>query len=165
MIKKEELIWVDKDFAEKWKDLEKSERDIQERAFSDYIAKIREDTLQEYKTQLDTMEEDAVMYQGLYMKVKRSFQDVLEAQSKASYDMWERFDKEMPNLKEKINFVTSQIKPVIDECKKLEELLNKIDSHGLDRLLSAMRELSGLYGSNKEMFEFLVKNFQRTEAK
>ena len=145
------------------KELETSKKDIQEKAFEKFISKIRENTRLEYEEQFKLMEEDAAMYKGLYLKVKRAFQEVLDEQASACYDLWERFEKEIPRVQEKVEFITSQIRTVTEECEMLDSLLNKINTYGLGEVLSAMRELSGLYGKNKEMFEFLVNNFQPKE--
>ncbi len=162
---KDELIWVDKEFAEKWKALKtaQSTREQQEAVFNEYMNKVSEKVREDFKTSLDSLEEDAAMFTGLMLKVKKAFEKAKDEHLTASYDLWEKFENEIPPTKEKIDKIVNLLTPLEKQLNTINELLRKINTNDLNRFIESLALLSNTYGKNKEMVEFLVKHFGKTE--
>ena len=163
----QELIWVDKDFAEKHKVLlkDKTKRDLQVKVFDDYLEKIKESSKSEFKTNFENLKEDVAIYTGLMLKVKQAFEKAKDEQLSASYTLWEKFEKEMPFAKEKIATIISELNPLQEKLKQISDLIAKINTWNIDKLSESIRNLSEVHGKNKEMVEFLVNNFKQKEAR
>jgi archaellum component FlaC len=163
MMEEKELIWVPKDFAEQHKELmaDKTRRDEQLKVFNDYMKSVKDSSARGFRANLESLEEDAAMYTGLMIKVKKTFESAKDEQMSASYDLWERFEKELPATSEKIDAITSLIKPLVGKIETLNKELQKINTFEINRIVDAIHSLSGLSGESKSMIDFLIDNFQK----
>ena len=157
-----ELVWVEEEFAKKYKELEKDESQREKRleAFNEYMEKISKDAQDDFKANLNSLEEDAAIYAGLMLKVKQAFEKAAKEHLGASYALWEKFEAEKPKVELKVDILLGMLNPLQDKLAKIEELFGKIQTWNIDKLGESLRGISGLYGENKEMIKFLVSNFK-----
>lgn len=158
-----ELVWVEKEFAEKYKALEgkKETREMQIAVFEEYMNKVQSQARSDFKANLETLDEDSAIFSGLMLKVKQSFEKAKNEQLDASYAIWEKFDLEIPNINKKTGNIIKELTPLKSQLTEINELMGKIQTYNLDKLLESMQKLRSLYGDQKEMFEFLVNNFKK----
>lgn len=159
----QELIWVDKEFAERYKKAQTdlTKRDEQVKVFEEYLSTISEKSRREFKANLESMEEDAAIYTGLMLKVKQAFEKAKNEALNSSYELWEKFENEMPSIKTKTDKIIKEIDPLVEKLKTVNELLGKISTYDIDRFISIMDKISSLYGNQKEMIHFLMNNFKK----
>lgn len=159
-----ELIWVEKEFAEKYKLLESDKNKNEERCkvFDEYIEKISKSSREDFKANLESLEEDAAIYTGLMLKVKQAFGKAKDTALEASYALWEEFDKEHPNINKKINDLCELLDPLEKKLNNINACLGKIQIYNIEKLVEAVRTLTNLCGTNKEMFDFLITHFKRS---
>ena len=157
-----ELVWVEEEFAKKYKELEKDESQREKRleAFNEYMEKISKDAQDDFKANLNSLEEDAAIYAGLMLKVKQAFEKAAKEHLGASYALWEKFEAEKPKVEKKVESLLSLLTPLENKLAKIEALFGKIKTWNIDKLGESLRGISGLYGENKEMIKFLVSNFK-----
>lgn len=157
-----ELIWVEKEFAKKYNILDKESGKNEERlkALDDYIETVAEKTREDFKANLESLEEDVAIYKGLNLKVKQSFEKAKNESLSASYTLWEEYQKELPSLEKKVKVLTDKLTPLAATINQLNELMGKIDTFNIEKLIDAIEKMSGLYGRQKNMITFLIKNFK-----
>lgn len=162
MRENQELIWVDKEFAERLKILQsqQSTREEQSAVFNDYLATITDQVRRDFKANLESLEEDAAIFTGLMLKVKQSFGKAKDEQLSASYALWEKFEAEIPSVQKKTEAIIAVLKPLKSELVAINELLGSISTHNIDRLKESIDAFANSYGINKKMVEFLVMNFK-----
>ena len=162
MADKEELIWVDAEFAQKYNELkgDKSKREEQLKALDEYIVSIREQSRKEFRANLDSLEEDVAIYVGLMVSVKQKFEAAKTEQLQASYSLWEKFDKELPNIQDKTNKMIECLNPLVEKLTQVNELLGKIQIYNFNDVIKAIERIGNLYGESKGMVEFLVNNYK-----
>jgi hypothetical protein len=158
-VNKEELIWVSAEVAERFKSMESIEE--RSKAFDEYLEKVKEESKNEFKANLESLEEDVAIYTGLMLKVKQAFSKAKDEQLEASYAIWEKLDAEKPSIKKKTDSIVDMLKPITSELKEINVLIQGINTWNIKDLIESLRILSTLSGTNKEMLEFLVKNFTR----
>ena len=152
------LIWVPKEFEERYKKVNDDNERI--KILEEFLDKTRRDIKDEYESSLKAMEEDALAYEGLALKTKQRFTEVKDAAITTAYSVWENYDKEVTQIKKKVQDITATLKPLVDELKKIEELTTKVNVSGVEKLSRAVTTMNDLQGQNKEMFDFLIKNFK-----
>lgn len=157
-----ELIWVEKDFAKKYNLLDKESGKNEERlkALDDYIVTVAEETRQDFKANLESLEEDVAIYMGLNLKVRQSFEKAKNEAFNASYTLWEEYQKELPNLEKKIKMFTDKLTPLAATINQTNELLGKIDTFNIEKVVNTIENISRLHGEQKDMIAFLIKNFK-----
>jgi len=160
-MKDEELIWVDKEFAERYKllDGDKTKREHQIAMFNEYLEGIQKASRDDFKANLQCLDEDVAIYKGLMISVKQAFETAKDEQLKDSYALWEKFDKDLPNIREKTTEVIETLNPLVDQLTKINELLGKIQIWDFEKLIKTVENLSSLYGESKDMIEFLVNHY------
>lgn len=156
-----ELIWVGKEFAERYKllDDDKTKREQQIKMFNEYLEGLQKTSRDDFKANLECLDEDVAIYKGLMISVKQAFEAAKNEQLQASYDLWEKFDKDMPNIREKTTEVVKALDPLVDQLTKINELLGKIQIWDFEKLIKTVENFSNLYGESKDMIEFLVNHF------
>jgi hypothetical protein len=158
---REELVWVDKEYAEKLKKLitEKATREQHVQVFDEYIAKVNGTIRRDFEANLESIEEDAAIFVGLMLKTRQAFEKAKSEQLLATEEIWEKFEKEIPSIRTKTQTIIDTLKPLEAELKTLNDLLGKISTYNIDKLITSISNLSNACGTNKQMIEFLVTNF------
>lgn len=162
-----ELIWVEKEFAERYKILESEKEKNEQRckALDEYISKISESSRSDFKANLEVLEEDVAIYTGLMLKVKQAFGKAKDEALEASYALWEKFDEEKPSVSKKISEFVNMLDPLEKKLNSINDALGKIRTYNIDRLVESMQKLTGLCGESREMFDFIVTHFGKEEAR
>lgn len=156
-----ELIWVEREFAEKYKVLESERSKNEERikTLDEYIDKIKDESKRDFKSNLESLEEDVAIYTGLMLKVKQAFGKAKDEQLNASYDLWESFDKEIPNITKKINEILEKLNPLEEKINKINSISEKIRTWNIDRLSESIVKISSLYAQDDKLIKFLLENY------
>jgi hypothetical protein len=157
-----ELIWVPKEVADTYNKVtsDATQREQQQKIIDDYIQSLSEKSKKEYQENLSALDEEAAIFTGLNLRIKQSFEAALDAAKKANYDVWERFDSERTNISKKVSDMITFLKPLKGELSEISSILNKINTYSFDRLVETLLKVSNLQGENKEMFDFLIKNYK-----
>lgn len=158
-----DLVWVKKEQAIRFNAIQSDEERY--KVFEEYIKDISEESKKDFAANLESLEEDVAIYTGLMLKVKQSFSKAKDEQLAASYELWEKFDKELPSVRDKTQKIIDTLRPLKAELQEIEKLIGNINLWNIDKLSESISNLSSLYGANKEMVEFLVKNFKKEEGR
>lgn len=158
-----ELIWVSKEFAEKYKKMqsENAKIDEQVKVLDEYMAQVSEASKNDFKVNLENLEEEVAIYTGLMLKVKQAFGKAKDESLNASYALWEKFEDEKPRIGKKIDQLINILDPLEKKLNSINDLIGKIRTYNIDRLIESIQKLTCLHSEGKEMFEFLVKNFSK----
>jgi len=164
-MKQEELIWVSKEFAAKWKEMTDKEgiREQQEAALNEYMKTVSDKIKEDYRLNLESLEEDSIVFTGLMLKVRQAFEKAKNEHLAASYDLWEKFEAEIPSIHGKVTKIIDVLQPLHVELDKINTLLGKINTYQIEKLNQAISLFASNYGTNKEMIDFLVTNFKMKE--
>ncbi len=159
----EELIWVDKEFADRYKSITEGieQKKIQDRALEDYIKTVSDQSKEDFKANLESLEEDVAVYTGLMLKVKQAFEKAKNESLLASYTLWENYDEEKSKIKVKINNIIDVLLPLEKKLESINELIRKIDTWDIDKLVKSISNLDCLSNKSLEMFKFLINNFNK----
>ena len=155
---KDELIWVSKEFAEKYNKLNSDEERI--KVFEEYYQQISEASKGDFKANLEGLEEDVAIYTGLMLKVKQAFEKAKTEQLTASYDLWEHFEKEIPSTQKKIDGLVNILNPLVTQLDEVNAKLNRIRTFDIERLNETLARFESLSEKGKRIFQFVLDHFQ-----
>ena len=153
----QDLIWVDKEFANKFKEVKDDNKKAE--ILEEYLKSVQKTTRDEYRSSLEAMDEDAVMYQGLMLKTKKRFEELKNESLDAFYKMWEDYDAERGKIQKKVEDVSRLLEPLKNEINQINEALGKIRTWDFEKLLKTLRNVSALCEKDMVMLEFLMKNY------
>lgn len=150
-------IGVDAKFADEYEALTSKEAKL--RAFDEYLETVKTSSRNEFKASFEKLEEDVAIYKGLMLHVKQAFEKAKNEQFSASYELWEKFEDEIPSITMKTQKIVDILTPLSEKLEKIEKSLSTIRTYEFKELIETVEKFSGLYGKNKSMMDFLVKNF------
>jgi hypothetical protein len=130
-------------------------------ALNEYLSTISQTSKDDFKCNLDVIEEEAAIYAGLMLKVRQAFGKAKDSALDASYTIWEEFDKEMPNIDNKISHITDSLNPLCAKLTEINALLSKINVYDFDRLLKTIQAISNLDIKSQKIIEFVVENYNK----
>lgn len=162
MSNEKELIWVSKEFALKYKSLIEGNKkqEIINKELEEYMEKVKKDTRDEFRTSLETLEEDAAMYQGLMLKTKQTFTKLKDEALSSFYSLWEEYDKDQHTITKKINSLKDLLIPLKKDIDQINESLNKINNYPLEKMLELLAKYNNSPEESKNMMNFLFENYK-----
>ena len=161
MSKKEELIWVDKEFADRFNEAKskKAERDVQIQILEDYMKTVTDASKSDFKANLECLEEDVAIYSGLMLHVKQAFNKAKDEALTSSYALWEEYEKDMPNVGKKTKAITDSLNPFLEKLKEINAQLDKINTYKFDKVIETVAKFNGMSDESKKVMRFLFDNF------
>ena len=157
-----DLVWVPKELADKVK--------AYNDPFSDEVVALMEKYIDqskdEWKINLESLEEDLLMYRGLMVKTKKEFEATKKEQCSAAYELWEKIEADVPKTKEKIDNLIKLFDPLEKKLDRLNSSLAKIDTYQIERfaeLVSKLDSILSCKGQTNDMMVFLMENFKKGE--
>ena len=154
-----ELVWLPKELAKKIQAI----NDPTSKLCEELIDKYLDDSRREVKSNLEALEEDVLSYRVLMVRAKNAFKEAKEEQIASSYDLWEKFEEEAPLIKDKVDTVIKELRPLKEDLHDIKELLSGINMIGIERLLEVVRAISGHVdseGNTGKMLKFLFENYR-----
>lgn len=150
-----EYVYIPKVIADKIKGVE----DITtiENAIKEYVEQNKKE-LQDY---IEGMDEDMLYFRAMMIKARESFKKAKDEELSAYYSLWEKFDEDRIEIRKKVTAIKEELTPLILEITELKKLCQSVDTWGISNLVESVSKLKNLYGTEKQMFEFLVNNFKR----
>jgi hypothetical protein len=134
----QELMFVDKQIADRIKNLENVDQ-------IEVINKILEERKQDMRLDMENLESDMLQFKVFAMKYRKELEEVYKDQQDKAYKLWEKYNEELPRIQ-------AAIQPVIDEVNKLtvvvDTLNNKLEKitswevDKLSKLIDSLRTLS-----------------------
>jgi archaellum component FlaC len=156
-IDEKELIWVNKEFAEKYKSI--GDEQEQSRLFQEYMDKLSQQSKDDYNANLEAMQEDVAIYTGLMLTVKQAFGKAKDEALNSSYTLWKEYEKELPSVKKNIEQIVNLLNPLEVKLDTINDKLRKINTWDIDKVSSSIQKFSELSGKAETMLAFLVKHF------
>lgn len=154
---KTDLVWLPLSLCKKVKaatDAKAIEREI---------VKYVEETKENMRIDIESMDEDIVQYRAYMIKARDAFKKAKDEELAAFYGLWEEYDKDLGKVRQYVTKAKEELKPFLEELQKVKSEINKIDTWGIEKLGDAISKLSSLHGQSKEMVEFLLKNYKKEE--
>jgi chromosome segregation ATPase len=158
MDNEKELVWLPKEIAD---EVQKLQDPFSEECRA-LIAKYIDEARRDYQNDLQALDEDVLMYRGLLVKAKKSFEAAKNEQLSAHYDVWEKFDKDLPRLEERVNRLTSRLTPLQEDLDEISTTIRKIQTWDIEKLLEIVRNIDGCLNSGNgtsKILKFLVREY------
>jgi cell division septum initiation protein DivIVA len=123
-----------------------------------------ENTKHHLKDTLDCMDEEIVQYKAAMIDARKKFKAAKEEALEANWVLWDEFEDQKKSLYNKAQEAADQLKPLTEELTKISSLMNGIDKWGIGGFLEMLKEVKNhLHGEDRNILEFLVKNYKKDE--
>lgn len=152
-----EIVWLPKELAKQVKEV------IDDKQKEKLIAGFIEESKREIQSNLDELDESVIRYKGLMIKAKMAFEEAKSEQLSASYDLWDKFEKELPKVTEKVEKVKAQVEPLKKQMEEITKLMDGIRKYDVEKLLELVRELNSYLeynGETAKILRFLFTNYK-----
>jgi len=150
-----ELLWLPIELAKRVKDVTDSE------AINNEILSYVEQTKKELQIGIESIDEDIVLYRAHMIKARNAFKEAKDQEIESMYSLWEEYDKELTKVRGFVNEAKKAIEPIKEEVIELNKEMEKINHYGFANMIETVYKFCQLYGEQREMMEFLIKNFKK----
>ncbi len=165
MFSEKRHIYVDKEFADKYEELESSKG--QAEIAKEILAAKKIDISKE----LDQLDDDMVRFKSVCLIHKQELAKVYDEQNdlveKLISEMWDckpQAQAAAVKLAAEIEPLSSIVNALETSVTKLKGDLNSLDIYGMDRLIELTEKLSSLDSASLEIFKFLTVNYTREKS-
>ena len=154
-----EIVWLPKKLADKVKGYQEEGK-----PYENIILQYLDESKNEVKSNLETLDEDVLQYKALMVKAKNAFKEAKEEQLSQSYEIWEDFDKELVSVRSKVEEMKNTISPIKSEIEDIKKLLDGVSSWEIEKFLEVIKEVSNYLayeGDTAKILRFLFDNYKK----
>lgn len=155
MNNEKDLIWLPKQLAQKIKDVEDVKK--LEAEIISYCQEVE----QSLKTDVECMDDTIIQFKANLIKAKTEFKKAKDEELDAMYKLWEDYDVELSKTRKQVETAKASLEPLKKELQEVKSLIQGFDTWGMKDLFETVKNFTDLWGRNKEVFEFLMKNYQK----
>jgi len=160
-MKEKELIWVSKDLADEYKALDSEQ--LQELMVRNIISAKKIDI----EDELNGLDETVLRFKAACLIHKNALQKVYHEQANQLYALWEdmgdiesKIKKHATEIADKAKAASCQIEVMSGNVSNLKKAVDGLAIYNLDRLTDLVEKVAHMDKATKEIFTFLVKNYE-----
>ncbi len=132
--------------------------------WGNFVEEYIEESKRDLKVSMDYMDDEIIEYKAAMINARKKFKEAKEEMLEANYAMWEEFDNQKKNIQSKAEEMVKELGPLKGELNRIAILMHGIDTFKIERFLEILEKIKNhLYGEDRNILEFLLKNYQREE--
>ncbi len=132
--------------------------------WGNFVEEYIEESKRDLKVSMDYMDDEIIEYKAAMINARKKFKEAKEEMLSANYAMWEEFDNQKRDIRNKAESVVKELEPLKGELDKISNLMYGIDRFGIERFLEILEKIKNhLYGEDRNILEFLVKHYKSNE--
>jgi len=109
---------------------------------------------------IESMDEDVLMFKGMLARVRRDFKQAKDDHLDTSYQIWQDYAKDIPELTKYVKTAVDQLRPLKEELESIQALMKDLSHWKIKDLIESISMISrAMEGQNKEMLKFLMENY------
>ena len=145
-------VWLPKSLAKSVKELENGV------AKEKIIRKFFEESKESMQDEVDDLDDYVKSYVGLMATAKQALRKAKEEQLNASYVLWEKFDKEIPDIEEKVKVLVQRLNPLESKLDDINQSLNSLSVYKAEQAVNVIEKLNSMSSDTKKMFKVLLES-------
>lgn len=146
-----ELIWVSTELKEAW---DKADSDEEQ---SKIFFKVIEDKKLDIKYEIESLEEDVLLFKGLGIRYKIELEKVYNEQSTQLEKMWEDFNCS-DKIAKQAQKIKSTLSPVIETMKSINKEFDSVSTYKVENLIEVIEKFNNMTATDKKLLEILLNN-------
>ena len=124
------------------------------------IIKYMEEVKGDLRLNIESLDEDVTLFKAFMIEAKKRFKEAKEAQLKESYEFWGSYEQELGVIRNRVDSFKNELMPLIEDLKEINSLFSQIKTYDISKLCDVIERYSSLSKDNKEMMDFLIKEFR-----
>jgi len=129
------------------------------------ICEIAESQKRGFKSELEMMDDLELEIKTKADKIQATLGNLLKDYETKSYDIIQQLYIKAGEVGEKLDKKVKSFSNVFDKLGDIDEKMKKIDNYDLERFTENMTKLSNILKSDKDLVEFVIKNYEKKENK
>lgn len=160
-----ELLWVEKEFAEKVKQAESVS------AQASVVDEILQYKKRNMEYELQELEENMLVFKSVCLNFRKELDKVADLEDEKLQTIIDRTCDIHSKVKQQSKEIAKGLQPITETLNNLESKLNKlsdkidgINLYKVSNLLNSLERINTLDENSKDMFKFLVQSYTKTEG-
>jgi len=147
----QELIWVPVELKEAWDKAGSTEEQ------SKVFLKAIEDKKLDIKYEIDSLEEDVLLFKGLGIRYKTELGKVYDEQSAQLEKMWEDFNCG-DRIEKQVRVIKNTLSPIVEIMKNINKEFDSVSTYKIENLISVIEKFNNMTTTDKKLLEILLNN-------
>ena len=147
-----ELIWVDREIARKYKELESDTEKLK------LVNEVIKNKGLDITADIENLNDDLLRFKAFALNYSTEFEKTYKEQT----DKMEKFHETNGYIFDKISTQTmklqGEVNKIGDEIKELNNQMSKIDTYKIERMISLIEKFNGMSSEDKRIFELILKS-------
>lgn len=145
-----ELIWVTKEQARIFNDLDADENK------KNFVDKLIRDRKVDIQNSIESLDDDLLRLKAFALTYKTELKKVYDEQDKALEELWESHDEKIYELKEKIKQLKPELQNVKSQIDEVSKVMNGLSTYNIDKLIEVVRKVNGMSEDDKKLMTDLI---------
>jgi len=147
-----ELIWVDKEIARKYKELESDTEKLK------LVNEVIKNKGLDITADIENLNDDLLRFKAFALNYSTEFEKTYKEQT----DKMEKFHETNGYIFDKISTQTrklqNEVSKISDEIKELNNQMDKIETYKIERMIGLIEKFNGMSSEDKRIFELIMKS-------
>ena len=157
-MKDQELIWVDKDLAKKYAEINS---DIEK---AKMVNGIILDRKLDITADIQNLDDDLLRFKAFALNYSTEFKKAYDEQSVNLEKIWEDSQEPMNKIATKTRVIKDEIGSIKSDLNDITGKLNTLNFSKLERLIDLMEKFNHMSAVDKKSFEILLSNEKTHES-
>jgi uncharacterized coiled-coil DUF342 family protein len=146
----QELIWVTKEQAKIFKDLDSESN---QKNFVDELITRRKIDIQ---NSIECLDDDLLRLKAFALTYKTELKKVYEEQDKALEELWESHDVKIYESKEKIKQLKPELQSITNQINEVNKVMNDVSTYNIDKLIEVVHKVNNMSDNDKKLMTDLI---------
>ena len=152
MSDKQELIWVDKELAEKYKELDS---DVSKAKIVNSLIRQKKFDVQD---DLESLEDDLIRFKGFSLSYASEFRKAYKSQSENIENIWEDSQDPINKINARTRSIKEDIISIRKDVEDVAESIENLDIYKLDRIVELIEKYNRMTDDDKQIFNIILSN-------
>ena len=149
-----ELIWVTKEQAKIFKDLDS---ELDKKNFVDKLIAERKIDIQ---NSIESLDDDLLRLKAFALTYKTKLAKTYDEQTEVLEKLWKTHDEKIYELNNKIKQLQSELEKAIEQIKSINNSLSNISTYSIDKLIEVVHKVNNMSEADKKLMVDLINMTQ-----
>lgn len=149
-MKERDLIWVNKDLAEQYKELDTDFKKVE------LVNKIIADKKLDITNDIQNLDDDLLRFKAFALNYSTAFKKTYEDQSEKLFKIWEDCSEPINKIDAKTMSIRKDIIGISKDIDGLAKQLETLNTYKLERLIELIQTYNNMSDNDKDVFKVIL---------
>ena len=146
-----ELIWVSKDLAKRYNELDEDVKKIE------FVEELIKQKNIDITSDIQNLDNDLLRFKAFSLNYSTAFKKAYDEQAEKLYQLWEECSEPIEKIDRKTIAMKNEINSLSKDVCELSKGLMNLDTYKLERIIELIESYNRMSEKDKEVFKIILK--------